>query len=206
MRIRARLCVCVKFVGFTPPPGRIKVKGRIRLRGQSTAFQYGRHRNATRFRARHTQRFFFLPVPPHGERSRRLCRSSSPLPRHLLRPDRVATSTWYHGRRCRRRGNGRSARPSAARRRGDGRRRRRERTGGERKNSPTAVRGLRSSEASDCPNGESSRTRVFVSLWRCACARVCVCVCVRWALLWRRRRWSRAALVMSMGSYDNAKQ
>lgn len=55
--------MCVKFVGFTLPPGRTKVKGRIRLRGQSTAFQYGRHRNATRFRARHTQRFLFVPVP-----------------------------------------------------------------------------------------------------------------------------------------------
>lgn len=92
---RFSVCVYVKFVGFTLPPGRIKVKGRIRLRGQSTAFQYGRHRNATRFRAWHTQRSFFFSSSrnPLTARDHDDCGSSSPLPRHLLRPDRVATST-----------------------------------------------------------------------------------------------------------------
>jgi len=85
--------VCVKFVGFTPPPGRIKVKGRIRLRGQSTAFQYGRHWNVTRFRARHTQRIFFSPVSPLVERDHDDRRSSSPLPHHRLGPDRRTTTT-----------------------------------------------------------------------------------------------------------------
>lgn len=63
------------------------------MRGQSTAFQYGRHRNATRFRARHTQRIFFSPVPPLAERDHDDRCSSSPLPRHRLGPDRRTTTT-----------------------------------------------------------------------------------------------------------------